>query len=114
MDVVAASNVVRYFPISIRNGNDSAYGRRFRARDASLRGMSNRQARPTGIAFTGWSSERFALTQPRSLRLAGIAAVASMLGVAGGLAGCASPAPPKPPTLNLPALATDILAQRMG
>ena len=29
-------------------------------------------------------------------------------------AGCASPAPPKPPTLNLPALATEVSAQRMG
>jgi hypothetical protein len=28
--------------------------------------------------------------------------------------GCASPGPPKPPTLNLPALATDIQAQRQG
>jgi len=29
-------------------------------------------------------------------------------------AGCASPGPPKPPTLNLPALATDVHARRMG
>jgi hypothetical protein len=60
-----------------------------------------------GIAFGGWSNGSFAFSKHSALRLAGLAASAI-------LAGCASPAPPKPPTLNLPALATDIQAQRMG
>jgi hypothetical protein len=34
--------------------------------------------------------------------------------MAAAAAGCASPGPPKPPSLNLPALATDIRAQRVG
>ena len=38
--------IVKCFPISSRNGNDSAYGRPDPARDASLRGMRNRYARP--------------------------------------------------------------------
>jgi hypothetical protein len=38
----------------------------------------------------------------------------SALVVVAGTAGCASPGPPKPPSLNLPALATDIRAQRLG
>jgi hypothetical protein len=60
-----------------------------------------------GIAFGGWSNGSFALSKHIALRLAAMAASAV-------IAGCASPAPPKPPTLNLPALATDIQAQRMG
>jgi hypothetical protein len=93
---------VKWFSISFGNGNDSAYGRTFAPGDASLRGMSNRHARPLGIALGGWSDSKHS-----ALRLAAMAASVVIIG-------CASPAPPKPPTLNLPALATDIQAQRTG
>lgn len=62
--------------------------------------MRNRQARP-------WLDVLWGVRRQVGLGLSGTAA----LWVA---AGCASPAPPKPPTLNLPALATDVSAQRVG
>jgi hypothetical protein len=91
---------------ALRNRQDSAYGRCLAARGASLRRMRNRQARPRG-AFGGRSKQRFGLAQQVGLGLAATA-------MAAAAAGCASPGPPKPPSLNLPALATDIRAQRVG
>jgi hypothetical protein len=68
--------------------------------------MRNRQAHPWGIALRGRLNGSFTLPRHVGLRLAGTVVVVA--------SGCASPAPPKPPTLNLPALATDIQARRLG
>jgi hypothetical protein len=99
--------IVKWFPISGRNGTDSAYGRTSPARDASLRGMRNRHAHPGRKAVGVRSNGKFGLATRAGLRLAATAAAVAAIG-------CASPGPPKPPTLNLPALATDIQAQRQG
>jgi outer membrane biosynthesis protein TonB len=99
--------IVKCFPISSRNGNDSAYCRNRPALDASLRGMRNRYEQPGRKAIGVRSGENLDLAKRVGLYLAGTA-------VAVAAVGCASPAPPKPPTLNLPALATDIQAQRQG
>src|ERR1700722_19787583 len=69
--------------------------------------MRNRHAHPGRKAIGVRSNGKFALAKRVGLRLAAMAAAVAAIG-------CASPGPPKPPTLNLPALATDIQAQRQG
>jgi len=69
--------------------------------------MRNRYEQPGRKAIGVRSGENFDLAKRVWLYLAGTAAAVAAVG-------CASPAPPKPPTLNLPALATDIQAQRQG
>jgi hypothetical protein len=98
--------IVKCFPISSRNGNDSAYGRNGPVLNASLRGMRNRYEQPGRKAIVR-SHGNINLVKRVALHFAGMAAAVAAVG-------CASPAPPKPPTLNLPALATDIQAQRQG
>ncbi|HEX4651539.1 MAG TPA: hypothetical protein VH250_08540, partial [Granulicella sp.] len=69
--------------------------------------MRNRYAHPGHSAIGVRSGENLDLAKRVGLYLAGTA-------VAIAAVGCASPGPPKPPTLNLPALATGIQAQRQG
>src|ERR1700733_3450727 len=69
--------------------------------------MRNRHAHPGRKAIGVRSNGKFGLATRAGLRLAAMAAAVAAIG-------CASPGPPKPPTLNLPALATDIQAQRQG